>query len=217
VGLHPKGQGLQPAQDQEAVQGPGYRAGRVLDERQPILHLLRRRHGHAANDIRVAPEIFRRRVDDRVGAVGGVPGPQDCFLVLRGLKTLAVRMEAHCRNAARVAEFLADHERVKQVYYPGLPRHPGHDIAAKQMRGSGGMVSFEMETEDQALEVCGRTRLFFLAESLGGVESLIEHPGRMTHMSVAGSPLEVPATLVRLSVGIEHPDDLIEDLSQALT
>jgi cystathionine gamma-synthase len=150
-------------------------------------------------------------------AVGGVPGPQDCFLVLRGLKTLAVRMEAHCRNAARVAEFLADHERVKQVYYPGLPRHPGHDIAAKQMRGSGGMVSFEMETEDQALEVCGRTRLFFLAESLGGVESLIEHPGRMTHMSVAGSPLEVPATLVRLSVGIEHPDDLIEDLSQALT
>jgi cystathionine gamma-synthase len=149
-------------------------------------------------------------------AVGGVPGPQDCFLVLRGVKTLAVRMEAHCRNAGHVAQFLAAHEQVKQVYYPGLPDHPGHDLAAKQMRGFGGMVSFEMETEEQAYEVCRRTKLFFLAESLGGVESLIEHPGRMTHMSVAGSPLEVPANLVRLSVGIEHADDLIEDLSQAL-
>jgi cystathionine gamma-synthase len=149
-------------------------------------------------------------------AVGGVPGPQDCFLVLRGLKTLAIRMEAHCRNAGRVAEFLAAHDKVKRLYYPGLAMHPGHDIAAKQMRRFGGMVSFEMETEEEALEVCRRTKLFFLAESLGGVESLIEHPGRMTHMSVAGSPLEVPATLVRLSVGIEHPDDLIEDLAQAL-
>jgi cystathionine gamma-synthase len=149
-------------------------------------------------------------------AVGGIPGPQDCFLVLRGLKTLAIRIEAHCRNAGRVAEFLAAHDKVKRLYYPGLAEHPGHDIAAKQMRRFGGMVSFEMETEEEALEVCRRTRLFFLAESLGGVESLIEHPGRMTHMSVAGSPLEVPATLVRLSVGIEHPDDLIEDLAQAL-
>ncbi|HEY3209692.1 MAG TPA: cystathionine gamma-synthase [Actinomycetota bacterium] len=149
-------------------------------------------------------------------SVGAVPGPQDCFLVLRGLKTLALRMEAHCRNAARVAEFLESHDKVKRLYYPGLPSHPGHDVAARQMREFGGMVSFETWDEEAALEVCRRTRLFFLAESLGGVESLIEHPGRMTHASVAGSPLEVPATLVRLSVGIEHPDDLVEDLAQAL-
>jgi cystathionine gamma-synthase len=149
-------------------------------------------------------------------AAGGVPGPLDCFLVLRGLKTLAIRMEAHCRNAARIADFLSTHPRVRKVYYPGRPDHPGHDIAARQMRGFGGMVSFETETEQEALEVCRKTELFFLAESLGGVESLIEHPGRMTHASVAGSPLEVPATLVRLSVGIEHPDDLVEDLAQAL-
>ena len=149
-------------------------------------------------------------------AVGAVPGPQDCFLVLRGLKTLAVRMEAHCRNATRVAEFLAGHPRVTKVHYPGLADHPGHDLAARQMRGFGGMVSFELATDDEAHEVCRKTHLFFLAESLGGVESLIEHPGQMTHMSVAGSPLEVPATLVRLSVGIEHVDDLLEDLDQAL-
>jgi cystathionine gamma-synthase len=149
-------------------------------------------------------------------AVGAVPGPQDCFLVLRGLKTLAVRMEAHCRNAGRIAEFLAGHPRVTRVHYPGLPDHPGHDLAARQMRGFGGMVSFEVATDDEAHEVCRKTHLFFLAESLGGVESLIEHPGQMTHMSVAGSPLEVPATLVRLSVGIEHVDDLLEDLGQAL-
>jgi cystathionine gamma-synthase len=149
-------------------------------------------------------------------SAGAVPGPMDCFLVLRGMKTLALRMEAHCRNAGKVAEFLTNHPKVRTVYYPGLPSHPGHDIAAKQMRGFGGMVSFETETEAKALEVCGRTKLFFLAESLGGVESLIEHPGRMTHASVAGSTLEVPGTLIRLSVGIEHPDDLLEDLDQAL-
>lgn len=149
-------------------------------------------------------------------AAGAVPGPLDCFLVLRGLKTLALRMEAHCENAGRVAEFLSTHPRVRKVYYPGLADHPGHDVAKRQMRGFGGMVSFEAESEQEALEVCRRTKLFFLAESLGGVESLIEHPGRMTHASVAGSPLEVPATLVRLSVGVEHPDDLLEDLSQAL-
>jgi cystathionine gamma-synthase len=149
-------------------------------------------------------------------ALGAVPGPLDCFLVLRGLKTLAVRMEAHCRGAARVADFLAGHGRVGTVHYPGLSSHPGHEVAERQMRAFGGMVSFELESEDEALEVCRRTKLFFLAESLGGVESLIEHPGRMTHMSVAGSPLEVPATLVRLSVGIEHPDDLVADLDQAL-
>jgi cystathionine gamma-synthase len=149
-------------------------------------------------------------------SVGAVPGPQDCFLVLRGIKTLALRMEAHSRNAAAVAAFLDDHDKVKRVYYPGLASHPGHDIAARQMGSFGGMVSFETNDEEAALDVCRRTRLFFLAESLGGVESLIEHPGRMTHASVAGSPLEVPANLVRLSVGIEHPDDLLEDLAQAL-
>jgi cystathionine gamma-synthase len=149
-------------------------------------------------------------------AAGAVPGPLDCFLVLRGLKTLALRMEAHCRNAARIAGYLASHPKVARVHYPGLGSHPGHHIAARQMRGFGGIVSFETETEEEALEVCRRTRLFFLAESLGGVESLIEHPGRMTHQSVAGSPLEVPPTLVRLSVGIEHPDDLLEDLARAL-
>jgi cystathionine gamma-synthase len=150
-------------------------------------------------------------------AAGAVPSPLDCFLVLRGLKTLAVRMDAHCRNAGRVAEFLAVHRRVKRVYYPGLPDHPGHALASSQMTGYGGMVSFELETPEEAMKVCAATKLFFLAESLGGVESLIEHPARMTHASVAGSPLEVPENLVRLSVGIEHPDDLIEDLAQALS
>lgn len=149
-------------------------------------------------------------------AAGAVPGPFDCFLVLRGVKTLAVRMDAHCKGASAVAGFLKDHPRVRTVYFPGLPDHPGNEIAARQMSDFGGMVSFEMETEKEALETAGRTRLFFLGESLGGVESLIEHPGRMTHASVAGSPLEVPSALLRLSVGIEHPDDLIEDLDQAL-
>ncbi|MGZ4508329.1 MAG: PLP-dependent transferase, partial [Blastococcus sp.] len=150
-------------------------------------------------------------------AAGAVPGPVDCFLVLRGLKTLAIRMDRHCRNAQAVAEMLLRHEQVKQVYYPGLRSHPGHDVAGRQMSGFGGMVSFEMETEEQALTVCRRTELFTLAESLGGVESLIEHPGRMTHASAAGSPLEVPADLVRLSVGIEDVDDLLADLDQAIT
>lgn len=149
-------------------------------------------------------------------AAGAVPGPFDCFLVLRGVKTLAVRMDAHCRGASAVAEFLEGHPRVRRVYFPGLPGHPGHEIAARQMRDFGGMVSFEMETEEAALDVARKTRLFFLGESLGGVESLVEHPGRMTHASVAGSPLEVSPTLLRLSVGIEHPDDLVADLAQAL-
>ncbi len=150
-------------------------------------------------------------------SAGAVPGPFDAFLTLRGLKTLAVRMEAHCRNAARVVEMLVVHKKVKHIYYPGLVAHPGHDVACRQMRAFGGMVSFETYDEETALDVCQRTRLFFLAESLGGVESLIEHPGRMTHQSVAGSPCEVPETLVRLSVGIEHPDDLVADLEQALS
>jgi cystathionine gamma-synthase len=149
-------------------------------------------------------------------SVGAVPGPMDCYLALRGVKTLPVRMDAHCRGARRVADFLAGHPRVARVHFPGLADHPGHDIAALQMRDFGGMVSFEMETPEEAIRVAEATRLFFLGESLGGVESLIEVPGPMTHASVAGSPLEVPPTLVRLSVGIEHPDDLVADLDQAL-
>jgi cystathionine gamma-synthase len=164
-----------------------------------------------AND----PELLERLAFLQ-NAVGAVPGPLDCFLVLRGLKTLAIRMQAHCRGAAQVAEFLRRNAAVEHVHYPGLADHPGHALAARQMRDFGGMVSFEVASEERAFEVCRRTKVFFLAESLGGVESLIEHPGRMTHASVAGSPLEVPSTLVRLSVGIEHPDDLIEDLEQAL-
>jgi cystathionine gamma-synthase len=149
-------------------------------------------------------------------AVGAVPGPMDCFLALRGVKTLAVRMEAHCDGAERVARFLAEHPAVNRVHYPGLPEHPGHEVAARQMRRFGGMVSFEVASADAAVAVVERTRLFFLAESLGGVESLVEVPAPMTHASVAGSPLEVPDTLIRLSVGIEHPDDLVADLDQAL-
>ena len=137
--------------------------------------------------------------------------------MLRSLKTLGVRMDRHSANAARVAEFLLDHPAVAGVLYPGLPAHPGHDVAAKQMAGFGGMVSFRLrDGEDAALKVCERAKLFTLAESLGGVESLIEHPGRMTHASAAGSPLEVPADLVRLSVGIEDVDDLLADLDQAM-
>jgi len=149
-------------------------------------------------------------------AIGGVAGAFDAWLVLRGVKTLAVRMERHCANAARLAEMLTGHPKVRRVLYPGLPDHPGHALAAKQMRDFGGMVSFLVSDEDEAVRVCERARLFTLAESLGGVESLIEHPGRMTHASAAGSPLEVPATLVRLSVGIESADDLAADLQQAL-
>jgi cystathionine gamma-synthase len=149
-------------------------------------------------------------------AVGAVPGPLDCYLALRGLKTLAIRMQAHCRGARAVAAFLDGHPRVSRVYYPGLPSHPGHDVAREQMRDFGGMVSFEVGSEADAIDVAQRTKLFFLAESLGGVESLIEVPGPMTHASVAGSELEVPPTLIRLSVGVEHPDDLVADLEQAL-
>jgi cystathionine gamma-synthase len=149
-------------------------------------------------------------------AVGAVPGPMDCYLALRGVKTLAIRMQAHCRGARAVAEFLSTHPKVTRVRYPGLPDDPGHETARRQMRDFGGMMSFEVETEDEATRVAERTRLFFLGESLGGVESLIEVPGPMTHASVAGSPLEVPPTLVRLSVGIEHPEDLVADLENAL-
>jgi cystathionine gamma-synthase len=150
-------------------------------------------------------------------ATGAVPGPFDAWLTLRGIKTLAVRMDRHCANAMRIAEMLVDHPAVAQVFYPGLPTHPGHKTAMAQMKAFGGMVSFRLRAGEQAaVDTVGRTRLFTLAESLGGVESLIEHPGRMTHASVAGSELEVPADLIRCSVGIEDCDDLIEDLRQAL-
>jgi len=150
-------------------------------------------------------------------ATGGVAGPFDSWLTLRGIRTLAVRMDRHCANAERVADMLAGHPAVAEVYYPGLPGHPGHKIATAQMRGFGGMVSFRMRAgEEAAVKVCGQTRLFTLGESLGGVESLIEHPARMTHASAAGSALEVPADLVRLSVGIEDGDDLLDDLRQTL-
>ncbi|MCW2695220.1 MAG: metB [Modestobacter sp.] len=150
-------------------------------------------------------------------AMGAVNGPFDAWLVLRGIKTLGVRMDRHGQNAARIAEWLLEHPAVGDVLYPGLPQHRNHEIAAKQMSGFGGMLSFRLRGgEEAALRVCGRAELFTLAESLGGVESLIEHPHRMTHASAAGSPLEVPADLVRLSVGIEDIDDLISDLDQAL-
>lgn len=150
-------------------------------------------------------------------AMGAVAGPFDSWLTLRGIKTLGVRMDRHCQNAAAIAEFLVQHPAVSTVRWPGLPGHPGHGIAARQMRGFGGMLSFQLAAGEQAaVDLCGRTTVFTLAESLGGVESLIEHPARMTHASVAGSPLEVPADLVRLSVGIESVDDLIADLERAL-
>lgn len=147
---------------------------------------------------------------------GAVAGPFDSWLTLRGLKTLAVRMDRHCSNALAVARFLADHRAVQQVIYPGLADHPGHEVAARQMTGFGGMVSFRAADRAAALDICSRTKVFTLAESLGGIESLIEHPAEMTHASVAGSALEVPDDLVRLSVGIEDVADLVADLGQAL-
>ena len=166
----------------------------------------------------VASEELAGRLDVLRNATGGVPGPFDAWLTLRGIKTLAARMDRHCRNAGRVAQMLAEHPAVTEVFYPGLATHPGHKTAQEQMRAFGGMVSFRLAAgADAAVRVCGRTRLFTLGESLGGVESLIEHPARMTHASVAGSELEVPADLVRLSVGIEDCDDLLDDLRQALS
>ena len=150
-------------------------------------------------------------------AMGAVAGPFDAWLTLRGLKTLAVRMERHCDNAEQVAEFLTEQQELSEVLYPGLPDHPGHAVATRQMRRFGGMVSFRVRAgEAAAIAICNHARLFLLGESLGGVESLIEHPGRMTHASASGSPLEVPSDLVRLSVGIEAVEDLIADLAQAL-
>ncbi|MGS2806444.1 cystathionine gamma-synthase [Nocardia sp. MW-W600-9] len=149
---------------------------------------------------------------------GAVPGPFDAFLTLRGIKTLAVRMEKHCDNAEVIAEFLTNHPAISQVIYPGLPTHPGYEIAQKQMRRSGGMISVRLAGgREAALKFCSRTEIFTLAESLGGIESLIEHPGAMTHASTEGSALEVPADLVRLSVGIEDISDLLADVEQALS
>jgi cystathionine beta-lyase/cystathionine gamma-synthase len=150
-------------------------------------------------------------------SVGAVPGPMDCWLTLRGIKTLALRMDRHSSNAMRIAEYLQSHPAVATVLYPGLPDHPNHTIARRQMRAFGGMLSMILKDgETAARKMAGSTKIFTLAESLGGVESLIEVPAVMTHASVAGSPLEVPAGLVRLSVGIEHLDDLLEDLERAL-
>ncbi len=149
-------------------------------------------------------------------SLGAVPGPFDCWLVLRGLKTLAVRMRKHCENAHAIAGFLERHRRVERVLYPGLPTHPGHRIAAHQMRDCGGMVSLLLESEEEAVALCARTKIFKLAESLGGVESLIEHPAQMTHASTADAPFAAPRNLVRLSVGIESAEDLVADLETAL-
>jgi cystathionine gamma-synthase len=149
-------------------------------------------------------------------SLGAVPGPFDSWLVLRGLKTLAVRMERHCYNARVVAAFLQAHPRVTQVLWPGLPEHPGHELAARQMRDFGGMMSFLVESEEDAVDLVSHTEVWTLAESLGGVESLIEHPARMTHASTATGPFAAPANLVRLSVGIESAEDLVVDLDRAL-
>jgi cystathionine gamma-synthase len=165
----------------------------------------------ATNDPTIAERLYFLQK-----SLGAVPGPFDAWLVLRGIKTLAIRMRQHCENAMAVALWLQRHGNVERVLYPGLPTHPGHEIAARQMRDFGGMVSFLAESEEQAIELVGRTKLFQLAESLGGVESLIEVPARMTHAATATAPFAAPKNLVRLSVGIEAAQDLIADLEHAL-
>jgi cystathionine beta-lyase len=167
-------------------------------------------------------DSFNEQLTFIQNSCGAVPGPQDCFLMLRGIKTLHVRMQRHCENGVRIVDFLVNHPKVEHVYYPGLPNHPNHEIAKKQMRGFGGMISFTLKGDnmDEALKVLSGTKLFSLAESLGGVESLIGHPATMTHASI---PREerikngLKDTLIRLSVGIEDADDLIEDLKNALS
>jgi cystathionine beta-lyase/cystathionine gamma-synthase len=165
----------------------------------------------ATNDPTVAERLYFLQK-----SLGAVPGPLDCWLVLRGLKTLAIRMRRHSENARLIADYLAAHEAVETVLYPGLPGHPGHAIAKRQMDDFGGMISFLAESEEAAVELVARTKIWQLAESLGGVESMIEHPARMTHASTADAPFAAPRNLVRLSVGIESAGDLIEDLEQAL-
>jgi cystathionine gamma-synthase len=165
----------------------------------------------ATNDPTVAERLYFLQK-----SLGAVPGPFDAWLVLRGTKTLAVRMRKHCENATAIAAWLERHPGVERVLYPGLPSHPGHAIAARQMRDFGGMISFQVGSEEEALAIVGRTKIFLLAESLGGVESLIEHPARMTHASTADAPFAAPKNLIRLSVGIEAVEDLVEDLEAAL-
>jgi cystathionine gamma-synthase len=165
----------------------------------------------ATNDPTIAERLYFLQK-----SLGGIPGPFDCWLALRGLKTLALRMERHSENARRVAEYLQSHQSVEKVLYPGLPDHPGYEIAKRQMKDFGGMISFLAASEDEAVELVSRTKIWTLAESLGGVESLIEHPARMTHASTADAPFAVPKNLIRLSVGIESVDDLIADLETAL-
>jgi cystathionine gamma-synthase len=165
----------------------------------------------ATNDPTIAERLYFLQK-----SLGAVPGPLDCWLVLRGIKTLAIRMQRHCENARAIAAWLDEQPGVEQVLYPGLPSHPGHEIAKRQMRDFGGMISFLAESEETAVELVGRTKLFQLAESLGGVESLIEHPARMTHASTADAPFAAPRNLIRLSVGIEAVDDLIADLAAAI-
>jgi cystathionine gamma-synthase len=165
----------------------------------------------ATNDPTIAERLFFLQK-----SLGAVPGPFDSWLVLRGIKTLAVRMRQHCENARAVVAYLEQHDSIERVYYPGLPSHPGHEIAARQMRDHGGMVSFLASSEEEALAIVARTKIWKLAESLGGVESMIEVPARMTHASTADAPFAPPKNLVRLSVGIEAADDLVADLAQAL-
>src|SRR3712207_4897487 len=165
----------------------------------------------ATNDPTVAERLYFLQK-----SLGAILGPMDAWLVLRGIKTLALRMERHCENARQIAEYLSTHEAVETVLYPGLPSHPGHEIAARQMKDFGGMISFVADSEEEAVGLVARTNIFQLAESLGGVESLIEHPARMTHASTADAPFAAPRNLVRLSVGIESADDLIADLEAAL-
>ncbi|HET8651095.1 MAG TPA: cystathionine gamma-synthase [Gaiellaceae bacterium] len=165
----------------------------------------------ATNDPTVAERLYFLQK-----SLGAIPGPMDSWLVLRGVKTLALRMQKHSENARQVAEYLSSHDAVERVLYPGLPNHPGHEIAARQMEDFGGMVSFQVGSEEEAVDLVARTSVFQLAESLGGVESLIEHPARMTHASTADAPFAVPGNLIRLSVGIESATDLIQDLEQAL-
>jgi cystathionine beta-lyase/cystathionine gamma-synthase len=165
----------------------------------------------ATNDPTIAERLFFLQK-----SLGAVPGPLDCWLVLRGIKTLAVRMRQHCQNAHAISGVLERHPRVEQVFYPGLPRHPGHEIAARQMRDFGGMISFLAESEEEAAALVASTKIFKLAESLGGVESLIELPARMTHASTADAPFAAPRNLIRLSVGLESAEDLVEDLEVAL-
>jgi cystathionine gamma-synthase len=165
----------------------------------------------ATNDPTIAERLYFLQK-----SLGGVPGPFDAWLVLRGLKTLALRMERHCENARQVAGFLDAHPAVERVLYPGLPSHPGYEIASRQMRDYGGMISFLAGSEEEAVELVARTAIWKLAESLGGVESLIEHPARMTHASTADAPFAAPRNLVRLSVGIESAEDLVADLEAAL-